>query len=92
MVAKDGMPTEENRRRAIFGHNFEWSGRLGFWYNSPIMGRMNPVLIFEPVEGNPLRSSWWVVSPNMGDFTEVSGEGAERRAFSIAAGYITQKK
>lgn len=91
-MATDGVMPVEKPLREEFGHTYAWNWRLRFWYNPQILSGQNPVQIFEPVPGDTLRTSWWVVSPNMVYFSEVTGENAEKRAFSIAAGYITQKK
>lgn len=92
MTTDSVMPVEDKALRKEFNIYYKWNGKLGFWYNVDLQNERNPVQIFQPIWNDPERKSWWVVSPNMMYFTEVSGENAEMRAFSIAAGYITQKK
>lgn len=66
-----------------FGHTYVWHRSLGFWTNKE--GRV--VQIFPPTPGRP---DWWVVIPDEREIYNLRGNAAEDRAFSSAAGYITQ--
>ncbi len=69
--------------RTEYGHDF-LKHEIGFWYNET----GNPVQIFPAtVFGEP----WWVVVPNQRRFQAITGANAERRAFSVAVGFIEQQ-
>lgn len=74
------------KTKTMFGHKYTWHEELGFWSNGKEDGR--PVLIFPP-KGED-RPSWWVLSPTADNLIKLFGDDAEHRAFSIAAGFITQ--
>lgn len=65
---------------------FVWRTDLGFWYCSE--GHVE-VLVFPP---DYVRSEWNIVIPSRNRVQAISGENAEKRAFSVAALYAQKKQ
>lgn len=83
-MAIDGvMP--QTKTREEFGHEYAWHKELEFWYPTRVGRGRNPVQIFPPSNA---RTDWWLVVPRHNSFHRVIGEDAEKRCFSLAAGYI----
>lgn len=74
------------KTKTLYGHQYTWHEELGFWFNE--LGDGRPVFIFPPTRE---RESWWVLSPTTQSFIELTEEHAEYRAFSVAAGLISQE-
>jgi hypothetical protein len=87
-MIRDGGPMPPWTDRIEFGRKYIWPPDLGFWYAELKKGE-NPVQIFPPTDA---RSGWYVVVPRTERFEHPIGDNAERRAFAMAEGYITQKQ
>jgi hypothetical protein len=81
----------QSKDRTEYNQYYVWSEDLQCWYtrHENLVGgkRANNVLVFPP---SASRSEWWVLAPASAQLYPLIGEDAEKRAFSIAVGLVTQ--